>query len=357
VPKTIVYRNFRSAIQAKAASGRHPSCCQIELTYGCDYHCQHCYAACYNNKEEIARELATADVLKIIDRLYEAGVFWLTLTGGDPLTRKDFFQIYEYAVRKGFFVTVFTNGFRISDNTIKSFKKYNPFCIEVTFNASNEALYEQMSGVRGSFRRVKEGIKKIKEAGLRLRIKSMITTANLHDIPRLKKRIESYGLGFNASPLVTARLDGSLEPLKYRISPEAFDYLRPIYSQEDMKKMRLYCSKEANSAIPARRLFRCEACFSTINIDPFGNMFICTYFREKKQDIKKISIAEAYKRLKSFVNTTTFKAKSECRRCSIYEICSNCPGRALLETGDKEKQIDYYCSLAKWQHRLCKKSG
>ena len=79
---------------------------QIELTYRCNLNCVHCYCV----EEDKGKELGTKEVKIILDDLKKEGCLWLALSGGEPLMRKDFLEIYAYAQKKGFLITLFTNG-------------------------------------------------------------------------------------------------------------------------------------------------------------------------------------------------------------------------------------------------------
>ncbi|GAF88367.1 unnamed protein product, partial [marine sediment metagenome] len=98
---------------------KRPNVCQFELTFGCNLHCKHCYTDCYNKPAYLKKELKTREVKFILDKVYKAGVIWLCFTGGDPLTRKDFLDIYSDAKDKGFIITLFTNGYSMTEEIAK----------------------------------------------------------------------------------------------------------------------------------------------------------------------------------------------------------------------------------------------
>ncbi|GAI49460.1 unnamed protein product, partial [marine sediment metagenome] len=63
-----------------------------------------------NDQDAIEKELTCKEIFSIFDQIAEAGCLWLLLTGGDPLLRQDFLEIYTYAKKKGFLISLFTNG-------------------------------------------------------------------------------------------------------------------------------------------------------------------------------------------------------------------------------------------------------
>src|SRR5207249_3463494 len=81
----------------------------------CNLRCIMCYTDCFNSPEMIQQELSFPEIVRIMDEIHEAGCLDLTLTGGEPLARRDFLDIYTYAKQKGFLVTVFTNGTLVTE--------------------------------------------------------------------------------------------------------------------------------------------------------------------------------------------------------------------------------------------------
>jgi MoaA/NifB/PqqE/SkfB family radical SAM enzyme len=94
------YKNWSADVHQKFSD--KPIVMQMEITYQCPIHCLHCYSDCYNNKEYAKNELSTEEIKLIMDKIYAAGCMWFTFTGGDPMIRKDFIELYDYAKDKGF---------------------------------------------------------------------------------------------------------------------------------------------------------------------------------------------------------------------------------------------------------------
>lgn len=92
----------------------------FEITPKCNFNCVHCYL----HDHHASGELSYDEIIEIIDILYEKEVLFLTFTGGDIFTRKDFLDIYLYAKKKGFIIELYTNGALINDQIISTFKKY-----------------------------------------------------------------------------------------------------------------------------------------------------------------------------------------------------------------------------------------
>ena len=91
----------------------------FELTPRCNFSCVHCYL----NDHHFSEEMSYDEIIEIIDILYEKEVLFLTFTGGDVFTRKDFLNIYLYAKKKGFIIELYTNGALIDEKVIDVYRK------------------------------------------------------------------------------------------------------------------------------------------------------------------------------------------------------------------------------------------
>jgi MoaA/NifB/PqqE/SkfB family radical SAM enzyme len=97
----ISYSEFGERLNKQIVAERIPVSGSFELTFRCNLRCAHCYCNLpLNDQDTIEKELATEEVFNILDQIAEAGCLWLLITGGEPLLRKDFLEIYTYAKKK-----------------------------------------------------------------------------------------------------------------------------------------------------------------------------------------------------------------------------------------------------------------
>ncbi len=343
--REIQYQKFSWNTHAKNWKSKSPNVCQFELTFNCGLRCRHCYTDCYNKPALIKKELKTKEVMAVLDKAYQAGVIWVCFTGGDPLTRKDFLEIYTYAKNKGFIVTVFTNAYSMTQEIADYFKKSPPFVIEMTLNAASKDLYEKISQVKGSFKKVMQGIELMLKNKIPLKIKTQITKDNVAELDEIKKLIESWGLEFRPSIDLHARLDGNLTPCNLRLSP------KEVFNLNGKKEsFEAGCNLKTKGQRPKanNRLFRCAIGGGDgLNVDPYGNTFMCNLIRKPLINLLEVDIKEAQNRLLPMIRAQKFTTDSKCRNCNLIESCRSCPGRAYVETGDIEAPIEYHCQLAK----------
>ena len=358
--KDVSYKNFSLRLhQKKWCRGRFNSC-QFELTFGCPLHCRYCYSDCYNNRDDIGKELKTGQIIQLLDKIYEEGVFWLGLTGGDPLSRKDFPEIYTYAREKGFLVTLFTSGILISEAMADYLKKLPPFCIELTLNAIDQEAYERISGVEGSYEKVLSGINRLKERGLPFKIKTMALTQNYEMLGDIKGFLESLGQKLRLGHPIHPRLNGDLTPCRWRLEPDKIleidNRLNKSFPKKKMKADFAERPKSKRKQLPNPRLFRCAAGSDSFHIDPYGHMFLCGTVRKPSINLLQGEIMEGRTQFTKLV-AKEFMTDSTCRNCLLWHICQWCPGIALLEKGNAEAPIEYFCQLAKAEASNSQKNG
>jgi len=343
--RDIPYKTFSWNTHKKKGKLNKLSVCQFELTFGCHLHCRHCYADCYNKPPHLKKELSIEEVKIILNKVYRAGAIWLFFTGGDPLTRKDFLKIYSFAQEKGFIITIFTNGYSMTQGIAEYFKRRPPFVIEITLNAVREDLYEKMSQVKGSFAKVMRGIDLILKEKLPLKIKTQVSRDNLEQLPKIKKFIEGLGLKFRPSYLLHPRLNGDLAPCNLRISPEE---ILNFDGKKSLPKDDCGLLPQATANRLEDDLFRCAVKGGGgIHIDPYGNTFVCNLIRKPSFNLLEFKLQEIRDKLLASVRKRKFTTVSKCKNCNLRRFCLNCPGKAYLETADMEAPVSYYCKLAK----------
>jgi radical SAM protein with 4Fe4S-binding SPASM domain len=348
--REVKYKTFSRKAHMKNSGLKNPNVCQFELTFGCGLHCKHCYTDCYNKPVYLKKELNTRQVKLILNKAHNAGIIWLCFTGGDPLTRSDFLDIYSYAKDKGFIITIFTNAYSMTQEIVDYLKKQLPFVIEITLNAVSKDLYEKISQTKGSFDRVMKGIDLILKAKLPLKIKTQITRDNLKEIPEIKKFVQGLGLRFRPSYDLYARLNGNLTPYNLRINAQDILHLNGNKRiQEDCELLPNTENRTPRTEHrePRTRLFRCAIGGGDgIHVDPYGNTFPCNLIRKPSFNLLEFDINYAVNKLLPLVKNSIFSTDSKCNGCNLRENCHWCPGRAYVERGDLEKPIEYYCKLA-----------
>jgi MoaA/NifB/PqqE/SkfB family radical SAM enzyme len=218
---SISYAQYSKRWKRRIEEKRIPIDGSFELTFRCNLRCAHCYCSLpANSQDALSKELGTEEIFKIFDQIAEAGCLWLLLTGGEPLVRKDFLEIYTYAKKKGFLISLFTNGTLITQEIADFLAEWPPNKVEITLYGITEETYEKITRVPGSFKRCKRGIDLLLERKIPLRLKTIAMTLNHDEFFKIKEYAEGLGVEFRFDPELNPRLDGSKTPCAFRLSPE-----------------------------------------------------------------------------------------------------------------------------------------
>ena len=208
----IDYKDLSQDIHSYAMKNRIPVSGGLELTWRCNVKCLHCYVA-HQPETKKQHEISFNEIKNILDQLSTEGCLWLLITGGEPLIRKDFLDIYVYARERGFIVTLFTNGTLLNENIINCFQKLPPFIIEITFYGATAETHEMITQVPGSFNLFLKGIDLLLKNKIPFRLKSILMTLNKHEALKMKKMSKKYGTSpFLYDPILSSRLDGTQQP-------------------------------------------------------------------------------------------------------------------------------------------------
>jgi MoaA/NifB/PqqE/SkfB family radical SAM enzyme len=336
---------FGGRLNRKAVEKRIPISGSFELTFRCNLCCVHCYCNLpANDQDAIEKELTTEKVFNILDQIAEAGCLWLLITGGEPLLRKDFLEIYSYAKKKGFIVTLFTNGTLITPEIADYLVKWPPHKVEISMYGVTAKTYEGITGISGSFKRCKRGINMLLDRNIPLGLKTMAMTLNHDELWQIEEYAEELGVKFRFDPALNPRLDGSKEPCKFRLSPEEVVGL-DLNDAKRVKEWQEFCERFVFPC-ESDNLFICGAGVSTLHIDPYGQMSACEMTRFQSYDLSNGSFKEGWHQCIPEFLTLKSSGDYPCGKCELISLCGQCPGWAWLENGNPEAPVEYLCQIA-----------
>lgn len=345
------YSQFSGLVHQRYLGKRAPVEVSIEVTRRCPLECLHCYNNLpMGDQQARLSELSFEEHCKLLDELHAAGCLWVLYTGGEIFARKDFPQIYVEAKKRGFLITLFTNGTLITPKVADLLAEYRPFAIEITLYGATKETYEALTGVPGSFERCMKGIQLLRERKLPLKLKTVPTTVNRHEVYEMKRLAEEeLGVEFKFDPLVNPRIDCSSSPLNVRLSPEevvALDYHDPKRREEYLRLATDDLRESANGMKPAEQIYFCGGGMSACAIDPTGKMSICVISHQNTYDWRQGSFQEGWDTFLFETRTKQRTRETRCDRCRIQSLCSMCPANGELEMGDAESPVDFLCEVA-----------
>ena len=332
----------------------------FDLTARCNLNCRQCYInVSAGDRDARARELDFARIAALAGEAASLGVFWCLLSGGEPLLREDFGEVYLALKKKGFLLSVFTNATLIREEHIRLFKAYPPRDIEVTAYGATRETYERVTRTPGSFEAFMEGLDRLKGAGIGVRMKAVALRSNLHEFGRIlefcRSRTKDY---IRYDPILHLRYDGNparnAEIRAERLTPEELGRLEET-DEARMSALRKKCSDSAMSCLPdgpCPHIFHCGAGGEAFSMGDDGTIKLCaTLCRTdctapyRPGNLEAV-IRELFPRVRAMESRKKEFAES-CRSCRYIDICPWCPAMADLETGGLDLPVDYFCAVSR----------
>ena len=317
----------------------------FDLTYRCNLRCVHCYCGHLTAQSpREAGELGTTAVLRLLDGIAAEGCMYFLLSGGEPLLRRDFVEIYRHACELGMRTGVFTNATLVDDPILEAFREYPPRMVEVSVYGHDAATYERVSGVRGSFERALAGVHRLLDAGVHVGLKTMILRDNVHVVDAIEAMAVELGLRFRIDPLIMPRLDGDAAPLGQRVDP---DTAVALELATDERLLSVDALEARQRSAPVRSdLYLCSAGVKAFHIDPRGVVRPCLLSQDLGVDSAGAGFGAAWRSVVQTVASLRRRADSQCIECSLKAVCGYCPGFFALETGSPHEVSPYLCALA-----------
>jgi radical SAM protein with 4Fe4S-binding SPASM domain len=337
----------------RLAARRVPVTGMIEITSRCNLRCVHCYLGPQEEQQrKRAAELSTREVTTLLDEMAASGTLHLTLTGGDPMMRPDFPEIYRHAKLLGMRVTVFCDGVLVTDRIIELFRELPPATVEVSIYGASAETYEAVTRVPGSFPKFMAGMRRLLEAGLPVALKSVLMMTNRHEFPAMTRMAKEWGVGFRFDSAIFPCLpDQSAKPLDLRVGPEE---AVAIEMADPERRASLATYFEAHDNLPPRaELYQCGAGLTSFYVDPFGALSPCVMTTRYRYDIRGRSGAFAERWRDDVGELRSRRAENPehgCNSCAVRAACSGCSAFFALETGREDVKSDYVCETT--QHRV-----
>ncbi len=347
----VSYTEFSSRLHGQVMAERFPIDGTFEVTFRCNLRCAHCYCNLPSGDTQARKsELTTQEVFRILDEITEAGCFHLLLTGGDPLLREDFRQIYVYAKKKGLLITLFTNGTLITEDIADLLKEYPPFSVDITLYGATREIYEKVTRVPGSFERFRRGIDLLRERGIPLQLKSMVMTLNYGEFGAMRDFVEGLGMTFRFDPLINPRLSGSLSPCAVRLSPEKVVALDLDDERRLSEFRKSYDEFDPGTKIPF--IYYCGAGDGSFSINPYGRLQLCQMISQSSFDLRKGSFRDGWTHFLPRMKQMHKDMETRCDHCGIRPLCAHCPAWSDLEAGDPAAPVEYLCQVARLREKV-----
>jgi radical SAM protein with 4Fe4S-binding SPASM domain len=346
----LTYGAFSADLHQRQAGQRTPMQVSIEVTRRCPLECQHCYNNLpMGDQDARSREMTTEEHFRVLDELVEMGCFWLLYTGGEIFARKDFLEIYTYAKKKGFLITLFTNGTLITEKIADYLVEWPPFAIEITLYGRTKETYEALTAIPGSYDRCLRGIKLLKERRLPLKLKTMATSINKHEVGAMRRFAEEeLGMEFKTDGQINPRIDCSQSPLAVRLTPEevvALDLHAPKGVRE-YRRLAKHDLENPPSLAQSDTVYFCGGGINSFAINAYGEMGICVISQQETFSVRGVSVKSVWEESLLQLRSRKRTRVTKCVQCRIQSLCGMCPANGEMENGDRESPVEFLCNVA-----------
>jgi radical SAM protein with 4Fe4S-binding SPASM domain len=318
-----------------------PLAVQLDLTYRCNEQCVHCYLDHHDHGE-----MTTVEIKHLLKEMAEAGVFILTLSGGEIFMRKDFFEILEYARELTFCIKLKTNAVLIREAQAERLRDLGVESIQVSIYSDRPEVHDAITKVPGSLRRSLSAIRFLKSLGLKVVIANVLMTENMHDHHAVRALAEELGAHYTLDPTVTPMMDGdrSVLGLKAGVSD-----LHTLFRDESyVGDAEEFCAPPPTPTEDSMDSLPCSAGHTAAYVSPYGEFYPCVQFPLSCGNVRQQPFIDIWRdspQLKE-VRSIRLRDLSGCSQCAHGATCTRCPGLAFLEgnmrgpsTADCEKSF------------------
>jgi len=331
----------------------------IELTERCNNNCIHCYICRpVNDTRAKKREIPFKKIKKILTEAASLGLITVRFTGGEPLLRADFEDIYLFARQLGLKVRLFTNATLLTPHLAGIFSRIPPLeKIEVTIYGLKRKTYESVSQTPGSFKAAFKGINLLLKYKVPFIVKGAILPPNRGEIAEFDKwaatlpwmdRPPSYSMFFDLCyHHDIGNKNQSIK--KMRLSPEEGLKILSRNNNEYKKNLQKFCRQFLEPR--GDKLFSCGSGKRCGCVNAYGFFQPCILLRQKESMVNlsngtlKEALSQFFPKLRE-LKALNPDYLSRCARCFLQGLCEQCPAKSWLEHGTPDRPVEYLCEIA-----------
>ena len=313
-------------VTAKALRLNVPFSVQVDLTYRCNERCVHCYL-----DHDDHGEMTTAEIKHLFDEMAEAGVFVLTLSGGEIFLRKDFFELLEHARRLMFCVKLKTNAVLIREREAVRIRDLGVESIQISIYSHRPEVHDAITLIPGSLKRSVDAIRFLKSQGLKVIIANVLMTGNMQDYPGVRALAAELGVDCTLDPTVTPMMDGNRSTVNLGVDQGV---LRQVFRDTSLVgDADEFCAIPAKPGEDELEATPCSAGHTACYVSPYGEVFPCVQFPLPTGNVRQQRFVDIWRHSPEMNDVRSIRLKDlmTCTSCTHVTSCTRCPGLAYME--------------------------
>jgi radical SAM protein with 4Fe4S-binding SPASM domain len=313
-------------VAAKALQLNIPLNVQLDITYRCNERCVHCYLD-HNDHGE----MSTGEIKRLLQEMADAGVFILTLSGGEIFLRKDFFEILECARQLMFCVKLKTNAILIKEHEAARIRDLGVESVQVSIYSHRPEVHDAITLVPGSLKRSLDAIRFLKAQGLKVVIANVLMNDNAQDYKGVRALAAELGVECTLDPTVTPMMDGNRATLDLGVGTEG---LKEVFSDAALVgDVDEFCAIKPPAGEDELEGTPCSAGHTACYVSPYGDVFPCVQFPLPTGNVREQRFVDIWRDSKQMNDVRSIRLKdlTTCTSCSHVGSCTRCPGLAYME--------------------------
>lgn len=325
--------SIKQYIFRRGAARRIPVSGTFELTSRCNFRCKMCYVQMTPEEQQaVGCELTTQEWLGIAEKAVEKGMIYLLLTGGEPLLRPDFPELYQKLVQMGLKVSVNTNGALITPQIAECFRQFPPERVNVTLYGSSPYRYAGVCGNESGYAQAIQGLKLLKQAGIRVNLNTTFIRENLPDMEALVAFAKQEEISIRTAAYIFppvrnghAEHDANLTAEEMGRACAAFDcmMLSAEQKQKQLDVINGCLSAETDiEVMPECSPATCMAGRGAFWISWDGMMYSCGMLSHEGASVREFDFGEAWSR--TVESAQKLYLPEECSVCKYRKLCPSC---------------------------------
>ena len=312
-----------------------PICLTWELTYACNLQCVHCLSS---SGQRDPRELSTAEAKRVLDELRDLQVFYINIGGGEPMVRRDFFELIGYSISQGIGVKFSTNGAFIDFEKAQRLAAMEYLDIQISLDGTDAVTNDAVRGA-GSYAMARAAMDNLQAAGFGpFKISVVVTRHNVDQLDEFKALADAYGAQLRITRL---RPSGRGADSWHDLHPtnaqqrQIYDWL--IAHGEDVLTGDSFFHLNALGEEPLPGLNMCGAGRVVCLIDPIGDVYACPFVIHdefKAGSVRGVGgFAAVWKQSELFRELREPESAGACASCGSYDVCQGGCMAAKFFTG------------------------
>jgi radical SAM protein with 4Fe4S-binding SPASM domain len=311
---------------AKALKLNIPLSVQLDLTYRCNERCIHCYL-----DHDDHGEMTTAEIKDLLDQMADAGVFFLTISGGEILMRRDFFEILEHAHARTFSIKLKTNGVLIRKKEAERIRALGVESVQISVYSHRAEVHDAITKMPGSFRQSIEAIRRLRTLGLHVTMANVLMVQNAYDYPGVRALAAELGAKCTLDPTITPMMDGDRSILELNVDKAA---LREVFRDSALVgNVEEFCAPPQGVDEDALDMLPCSAGHTACYVSPYGDVYPCVQFPLPSGNVRRTKFVDIWRDSPQLneVRSIRLRDMPSCSQCTQGATCTRCPGLAYLE--------------------------